>query len=83
MMWFKRIRKMADFYSNHVSLIDLTDYPEWGDEDDEIGIDPERVWFCFNDKKSWTEFGRVESGTEELKESELFEKITIGDTNGR
>ena len=52
------------------------------DEDDEIGIDPERVWFCFNDKKSWTEFGRVESGTEELKESELFEKIT-GDTNGR
>lgn len=36
----------------------LTEYPEWGDENDGIGIDPDKVWFSFNDKHSWKDFGK-------------------------
>ncbi len=40
----------------------LTDYPEYGDSDDDIGIDPDRTWFSFNDRYAWSEMatGQIE-----------------------
>ncbi len=40
----------------------LLDYPEYGDSDDDIGIDPDRTWFSFNDRYAWSEMatGQIE-----------------------
>lgn len=34
----------------------VTAYPEWGDETDSNGINPETVWGSFNDRYAWNEF---------------------------
>lgn len=54
----------------------LDEYPEWGSEDaaEGLGIDPNDVWFAFNDKYSWQDFETHESKAK-FEKSDLSDKI--------
>lgn len=38
------------------SYDDLSEYPVWGDESEDLNIDPSDVWVAFNDRYGWQDF---------------------------
>lgn len=62
--------------SPHYNRDKLSDYPEFGDESDDIGIDPDRVWGSFNDKFAWMQLENRKS-EKDYKKHSISNKVVI------
>jgi len=56
-------------------FLHITDAPKFGDKSDSIGIDPNNVWFSFNNKHAWHQFETNASRADFNKEGKRLFKI--------